>query len=151
MMKKPSIFSRIPVLTRILLAVFLLLAISLVFIGMDNETGVIVGWLAAAVLLAELTRRWRKPLYFFILGIASFAGVIFLAFLHEEVVYPLVDWLGGTGAIQSLPLKIFHEVISFIILFFGPTGIVIGILGAAVLLIIRLVSKLNSRKALGKT
>ena len=151
MMKKPSIFSRIPVLTRILLAVFLLLAISLVFIGMNNETGVIVGWLAAAVLLAELTRRWRKPLYFFILGVGSFAGVIFLAFLHEEVVYPLVDWLGGTGAIQSLPLKIFHEAVSFIILFFGPTGIVIGILGAAVLLIIRLVNRFNSRKALGKT
>jgi hypothetical protein len=151
MKRKPSLVSRIPMLTRILLAVFLLLAISLVFIGMDNETGIIVGWMAAAALIAELTRRWRRPLYFFILGIGSFAGVIFLAFLHEEVVYPLVDWLGGAGALQSLPLRIFHEAISFIILFFGPTGIVIGILGGAVLLIIRLINRLNSRKVPGKT
>ena len=110
----------------------------LVFTGMDNETGIILGWLAAAVLLAELTRRWQRPLYFFILAIASFGGAVFLSFLHEEVVYPLVSWLGGAGAVDSLPMKIFHETISFIILFFRPTGIIIGILGTAVLLVVRL-------------
>jgi hypothetical protein len=151
MIRKPSIISRIPVLTRILLAVFFVLVISLVFNGMDNEQGIILGWLAAAVLLTELTRRWRNPLYFFLLSVGSFAGAIFLSFLHEEVVYPLVEWLGGAGALQSLPMKIFHEAISFIILFFTPTGIVIGLLGAAILLIIRLLSRFHRRRVPGKT
>ena len=142
-MKRPSALRRMPVLTRILLAVFFMLVVSLVFIGMDNETGIILGWLAAAVLLVELTRRWRRPLYFFILAIASFGGAIFLAFLHEEIVYPLVRWLGGANAVQSLPVKIFHEATSLIIIFFGPTGIIIGVVGAAVLLVVRLVNKAN--------
>ena len=145
MKRKPSLISRIPVTTRILVAVFFALVISLVFTGLDNEYGIVLGWLAAAVLLTELIRRWRRVWYFLILSVGTFAGAIFLSFLHEEVVYPLVERFGGAGALQSVAFKIFHEAISFIILFFTPVGILIGILGAATLLIIRLVIKLKNR------
>jgi hypothetical protein len=140
-MKKPSFFSRIPPVTRILAGVFILLLIGLVFTGLDNEAGLILGWSAATVLLAELTRRWRRIWNFLILGVSVFAGAIFLAFMHEEVVYPLVNWLGGAGALQSVPMRIFHETVSFIILFFTPTGVAVGLVGAIIMLVVKLMNR----------
>ena len=132
--------SRIPVLTRLLLSLFLLLVISVVLVGLDNEIGIVLGWGAAAALLAELTRRWRKIWYFLLLGFGTLSGVIFLSFLHEEIVYPLVGWLGGDAALQSRALGIFHEAVSLIILCFGPMGILVGIIGTATLLAARLIT-----------
>jgi hypothetical protein len=148
---KLSALIRIPRVTRILLAVFCVLVICVVFIGLDNAPGIILGWLATAVLLTELTRRWRKVRNFLILGFASFVGAIFLSFLHEVVVYPLAGIIGGAGALQSRALGVFHEAISLIILFFSPVGIFIGILGAITLVILRLIMLLNKRSVSSNT
>ena len=145
---KLSALTRIPKVTRVLLAVFLLLVISLVFVGLDNETGIVIGWLATTVLMTELTRRWRKIRNFLILGFASFAGAIFLSFLHEVVVYPLAGLIGGPGASQSGALNVFHETVSLIILFVTPVGIFIGVAGAITLVIVRLFMLVLNKKGL---
>ena len=136
--------------TRVLLALFAALVICVIFIGLDNPTGIILGWLATAILLAELTRRWRKIRYFLILLFASFIGAIILSFLYVEVAYPLAEWFGGINAAQSTPWRIFHVIISNIILLVTPVGIFIGIVGSIWLVILRLVA-LRKRSRTGST
>ena len=142
---KIKISIKIPRLTRILLGVFGVLVVGMVFVGLDNEPGIVLGWAATAVLIAELTRRWRRVRNFLILGFGTFTGTILLAFLHEEVVYPLAGWIGGSAALQSQGLRIFNEVVSLLILFFTPVGIFIGITGAVALLVARLVTLLSRK------
>jgi hypothetical protein len=144
--KKLSVVFRFSRLTRILLVVFIVLVICVVFMGLDNVTGLATGWLATLTLLAIFTYRWRKIRYFLILSAASFIGGILLAFLHEEVVYPLTGWIGGTHALEGLPLAIYHQITSYIIFFFGPMGVLAGIIGALTLSIIRLISLINMKK-----
>jgi hypothetical protein len=118
---------------------FIILALGAFFAGFDNEVGIIMGYIAAAVLMVELTHRWRKIWSFVVLMVVSFVGGIILAFLQEEVVYPLVALLGGPGAIDNIAVVIFHEAVSLTILFFGPVGIIFGFFGAIILSIVRLV------------
>ncbi|OGO00708.1 MAG: hypothetical protein A2Y90_03095 [Chloroflexi bacterium RBG_13_52_12] len=151
MKEKRRLISRIPVLTRLLLSLFLLLVISVIFFGLDNELGIVLGWGATVTLLVELTRRWRKIWYFLLLVVGTFSGTIFLSFLHEEIVYPLVRWLGGDAALQSRALGVFHEAVSLIILFFGPMGILVGIMGAAILLVAQLVTYFMKKNFSGNT
>jgi hypothetical protein len=148
---KLSALIRLSKMTRTLLALFCVLIIGVVFVGLDNTYGIILGWLATAVLEIELTRRWRKVRNFLILGVASFVGAIFLSFLHEVVVYPLADIIGGAGALQSRSLGIFHEAISLIILFFTPVGIFIGIMGAITLVIWHLIKLLSKKSVASNT
>jgi len=136
---------RLSRVTRILLALFCGLVISVVFIGLDNAPGIILGWLATTALIAELTRRWRKARNFLILGFASFTGAILLSFLHEVIIYPLVGFIGGDAALQSRALDVFHEAISILILFVTPVGIFIGVVGAVVLVILRLIGLWSKR------
>ena len=126
--------------TRILLALFAALAICVIFVGLDNPTGIILGWLATATLITELTRKWRKIRYFLILLFASFIGAIILSFLYVEVAFPLAEWFGGVNASQSTAWRIYHVIVSNIILLFTPVGIVIGIVGAIWLDITRLMA-----------
>jgi hypothetical protein len=144
--KKLSVVFRFSRLTRILLGVFFVLVICVLFMGLDNVTGLATGWLATLTLLAALTHRWRKIRYFLILMVASFFGAVLLAFLHEEVVYPLTGWIGGTRALEGLPLAIYHQITSYIIFFFGPMGILGGFIGASILFSIRLKSLINAKK-----
>jgi cytochrome b subunit of formate dehydrogenase len=146
MKKKLSAVLRFSRTTRILLAIFVVLVICVVFMGLDNVTGLATGWLATLVLLAILTYRWRKIRYFLILAVAAFVGSILLAFLHEEVVYPLTGWIGGTGAMNSVPLNIYHQVTSYLIFFLGPMGIIGGIAGALVLSYFRVKSLISTKK-----
>jgi hypothetical protein len=121
--KKLSVVFRFSRLTRILLAVFIVLVICVVFMGLDNVTGLATGWLATLTLLAIFTYRWRKIRYFLILSAAS-----------------------GTHALEGLPLAIYHQITSYIIFFFGPMGVLAGIIGALTLSIIRLISLINMKK-----
>jgi hypothetical protein len=146
MKRKLSAIFHISKLTRILLAVFIILVVCVVFMGLDNVTGLATGWLATLVLLAILTYRWRKIRYFLILSVGSFVGAVLLSFLHEEVVYPLTGWIGGTDALQSVPLAVYHQITSYIIFFFAPMGIFAGIVGAIVLFLIRLKSLIRTKK-----
>jgi len=136
--------------TRVLLALFLALIICIVFVGLDNPTGIILGWVAVTLLLTALVRGWRKIRNFLILLFVSFVGAIVLSFLYMEVALPLTGWFGGTDATQSVPWRIFHVIISDVILLFTPTGIFVGIVGSVWLGISRL-SNLRKRDCTGAT
>ena len=98
-------------------------------IGLDNPTGIVLGWLAVTVLLVAMVRKWRKPRYFLILLFASFLGAIFLSFLYRVVALPLAEWIGGVNATDSAAWRIFHAVISNIILLAVPIGMIFGVIG----------------------
>ncbi len=127
-------------ITRALLILFAVLVICIVFVGLDNATGIIIGWMATACLITVVARKWRKIRYFLILLAASFVGAIFLAFIYVEVALPLAEWLGGINASQSMAWRVFHVIVSDIILLFTPVGIVIGTVGTIWLGILRLVT-----------
>jgi hypothetical protein len=132
--------------TRVLLVLFLLLVISVIFVGLDNTVGFGIGFLAATVLAIELTRRWRRIRNFVILFVASFFGSIFLSFLHEEVVYPLAGFIGGLPVVNSTPMNIYHDITSGIILFFGTAGVLVGFFGGIILAVSRLVALVNRKR-----
>lgn len=138
-------------LTRWLLVLFFLLIITVVFVGLDNVTGMLIGVGAATILLAALTHRWRKARYFIILCFSSFAGAVFLAGIQEEIVYPLAYLIGGDEALKTQSLRLYNEITSFVIFFFAPAGIVIGFLGGTILGIIRLAGVRNPRNTTSGT
>jgi hypothetical protein len=63
---------------RIYVTTFVLLLLSSIIVGLDNPTGIILGWLAITVLAVALARRWRKPWYFLVLLAVSIIGAIIL-------------------------------------------------------------------------
>lgn len=117
----------------ILLAIFGVLVIVVLYTGLDNIPGIILGYLAAAVLVATLTYTWRSIKRFLILMGAAVAALFLLSFLHEEVVYPLAIMVGGVGASQSYPLEIYHLVTSIIMTFVCPVGLMAGVVGIGAL------------------
>lgn len=119
-----------------------LLVIGVIFLGL-HDTGLILGYLATTIIIVELTHRWRKIRYFIFLFVASFLSAIFLAFLHEEVVSPLVRLFTGAAAVQSRGFRIFSDAVSLAIIFAGVMGVVIGMAGTLILGIIRLVRLRN--------
>ena len=131
--------------TRILLILFILLAVTAVFIGLENTPGFVICYLAATVLVVELTRRWRRIRNFMILGLAAFLGSIFLAFLDQEVVFPLAGFIGGTAVVESTPVNLYHDITSGIILFFGPVGMLVGFVGSLTLAVFRLIAVINNK------
>ena len=136
--------------TRILLILFAVLVICVIFLGLDNPTGIILGWLATVALMTQLTRRWRKIRYFIILLFASFIGAIFLSFLYVEIALPLAGWFGGVNATQSTAWRIYHMIVSNVILLFTPMSMLIGIVGIIWLGILRLAA-LRNRSRTGST
>jgi accessory gene regulator protein AgrB len=135
---------------RISFVLFLLLAVGVVFAGL-HDTGIVLGILAAMILIIEMSRRWRRIRNFLILFAASFLGIIFLAFLDEAVVKPMVRFLGGAAAVNGTGFEVFNQIISLIILFFGVAGLITGLLGAFVLVIVRLVMLRNRPKTEART
>ena len=121
-----------------MLIVFGLLLVSAVIVGTDNVTGIVLGYLATLVIMAEWTRRWRKIRYFILLAVVSVFGIVFLAFLHEVIAYPFALMLFGSGLVENTGWTVFHVVVSLLISFVGVVGIFIGIVGAASLGIWRL-------------
>ena len=130
---------RIPVLSYVLVGIFIILMIISSIIGIDSDRGVLVGWLGMIILLTEITRRWRKEWHFLLLIAGAFVLAIFLSFLHEVVVYPLVEKIGGASALQSQGLEIFHAIIKNILVLVTPMAIIYGIIGAITLFIVRLI------------
>ena len=116
--------------TRVLLGLFAALIVCVVFVGLDNATGIILGWLATAFLVAAIVRNWQKIWYFLVLLVVAVVGAIFLSFLYVEVALPVAGWIWGADAPQSVPWRIFHVIISNIILLFTPVGIIIGLVGS---------------------
>jgi hypothetical protein len=123
--------------SRIALIIAGLLAIGVVFAGL-HDVGIVLGILAAMVIVFEVTRRWRRIRNYIILFFASILGIIFLAFLDEGMVKPVVRFLGGTGAVNSAGFEVFNQIISLIILFFGVACLLTGVFGTIVLGVWRL-------------
>ena len=124
--------------TRVLLGLFAALIICTIFVGLDNATGIIIGWFATTFLVTAVVRNWQKIWYFVALLVITVLGVIFLSFLYMEVALPLAEWTWGADAPQSVPWRIFHVIITNIILLFTPVGIIIGLVGSVWLGISRL-------------
>jgi len=130
---------RIPVLSYILVGIFIVLIIIASIIGIDSDRGVLVGWLGILLLLVEMTRRWRKEWHFLLLIAGAIIFSILLSGLYEAVVYPLVEKIGGASALQSRGLEIFHAIIADILTLVPPMAIIYGIIGAITLFIIRVI------------
>jgi hypothetical protein len=126
------------------------LVIVIIFVGL-HDLGMVLGYVATIIVMLDLTRRWRKPLNFIILAVASFFVLVFLAFLHEVVVIPLVTYLLGEGALSSPGLRIFSDTVSLIMLFICPMGVFIGFFGALISGVFHLVTLLRRRKTEAKT
>jgi hypothetical protein len=120
---------RLPRRRRIYLISFLVLLLTAVIVGLDNPTGIILGWLAITVLMVAFVRQWRKPGYFFVLFLVFFLGAILLSGIYMEVASPLAHWIGGANATQSTGWHIFHVIVSNIILLCAPVGVFIGLAG----------------------
>ena len=144
-MQKLSILKNSRLVTRLLLALFLVLLICVVFVGLNNPTGIILGWLAITALLTSMVRHWRKIRYFVILLFATVLGAIFLSAVYVEVAYPLAQWFGGADVVETLSWRIFHVVISNVILLFTPVGVFLGIVGTVWLAVLRLVALRRNR------
>jgi hypothetical protein len=108
----------------------LILVFSAILIGLDNPTGIIVGWLAVIVVLVAMARRWWNPWYFLILLASSFLGAILLACLYMAVALPLAEWISGPNVENSNAWRIFHMVIANLLLLFVPMGIFFGVVGS---------------------
>jgi hypothetical protein len=122
-----------------------ILAIAVMFYGL-HDNGIIIGYTATAIIMFELTKRWRKIRNFIILSLASLLAGIFLSFLHEVVVAPAVTLFTGLPADQVTGFRVFSDTVSLLIIFFGVTGIIGGLAGAFILGAARLASMINRHK-----
>jgi hypothetical protein len=121
--------------TRIYVVSFLVLLLAAIFVGLDNPTGIILGWLAVTVLGVAMVRKWRKPGYFFILLVGTVLGAILLSGIYVEVAHPLAKWIGGANVSESIGWRVFHVIISNVILLCTPVGVFIGLTGFIIMII----------------
>ena len=136
--------------SRVSIIIVVLLAFGVIIAGL-HDVGIVMGILAAAVILVEMTRRWRRTRNFIIMFAASFLGMIFLSFLDIEVVKPLVYFIGGEGAVSRTVFDVINQVISLIILFFGLAGLLTGFFGTIITGTVNLVTLVKRRKNEAKT
>lgn len=135
---------------RISLILAAVLVIGVFFFGL-HDTGLILGILAAMVILIGLTYRWRRTRNFIILFFSSFFGIILLAFLDEEVVKPFVHLIGGAGAVNGRGFEVFNQIVSLFMLFFGTAGLIVGFFGTIIVGILRLLGLRNKRRTEANT
>ncbi len=128
-----------------------ILVLSAILIGLDNPTGIITGWLAVIVLLVALARAWWTPWFFVILMAGSFLGAIFLSFLYMVVALPLAEWISGPDVTNTNAWRIFHMVISNLILLFVPMGLAFGAVGFVFLCLVRLFRSIRRKRDTGRT
>jgi hypothetical protein len=108
---------------------FLILIFAAVLIGLDNPTGIIVGWLAVSVWIVGLAHKWWTPWYFLILLAGSVIGAIILSFFYMVVAMNLAEWIGGPNATENTAWHVFHMAISNLILLVVPMGLLFGVTG----------------------
>jgi hypothetical protein len=125
--------------TRLLLALFAVLVITVVFIGLNDTPGYVVGYLATAIIFLVIVRGWRSIKNYVILFLATFCIGIFLSGFYVEVISRIAVWVWGSGALSSLPMHIIESIISNLILFAGPMGLAFGLVGILALSVLRIV------------
>jgi hypothetical protein len=136
---------------RILLAVFLLLVISVVIIGLDDIPGFILGYVATSTLFLMMTRKWNSIKRFLLLLTLSIIGIIFLSFLYVEVISRIAVFIAGDDALQNTAVRIIETIITYIILFGGPVGMFFGFAGTVILGIFRLLPSNSENSPAGNT
>ena len=112
-------------------ATFGLAAVCLIalFIGISsNEKGLLLDYLAAAVLILAFVHTWRKTKYFLILLGASLLGFPLFAVLHN-VFYGL-GLMAKDIIVLSHSLEFLHVVFFVLAVVFCPAGILIGAAGS---------------------
>jgi hypothetical protein len=119
-------------------SIFFLLVIVVLVIGLNNVAGLICGNLAISMLYIVLTRRWWRIRNFIILFFSAVVGIIALSGLYVEVVWRAAVAVGGTGVVENTAFRIVDFVINNLILLAGPSGLLVGLVGAMALGIIRL-------------
>jgi hypothetical protein len=130
---------------------FLILIFSAILIGLDNPTGIIVGWLAVSVWIVGLAHKWWTPWYFLILVAGSVIGAIIISFFYMVVAMNLAEWIGGANATESTAWHVFHMVISNLILLVVPMGLLFGATGFIVLGSFRLFRLIRRKLASNNT
>lgn len=136
---------------RLLLVLFGMMVVTVVFIGLDDIPGYVLAYLATSILFVMLVHGWRSIKNYVILLLATLCGIIFLSFFYVEVISRFVRWLWGVGALESTPMRIIEWVISNVMLFVGPVGVVFGFFGALILGIRRLVKPRKRADLAGHT
>ena len=119
-------------------SIFFLLVIVVLVIGLNNVAGLICGNLAISMLYIVLTRRWWRIRNFIILFFSAVVGIIALSGLYVEVVWRAAVAVGGVGVTENTAFRIVDFVINNLILLAGPSGLLVGLVGAMALGIIRL-------------
>lgn len=123
------------------------LMLCIIFAGLDNPTGIVLGWLAVTILFLVLFRKWRRPRNYLFLFVATFIGAIFLSFIYSVVALRAAEWLGGPNATDSNAWKVFHAVISNIMLLGTPPGLFYGFFGFIIFSVVSLISLIRSKRA----
>ncbi len=132
-----------------LVALVFVLILVIVIIGLNNVTGLILGYITVTVFYLILTRKWRRIRSFVILFFVALLSIFLLSFLYVEVIYRLTVVFGGTEALQSTGFRAVHFMISNVILLGCPAGMFVGLVGASALGIIRLSSVRKNKNASG--
>lgn len=132
-----------------LFTVFFLLVLVVMVIGLNHVAGIICGNLAVGMLYIVMTRRWWRIRNFIILFFAAVVGIIVLSALYVEVIWRIAVAIGGTGVTENTAFRIFDFIINNLILLAGPSGMLVGLIGAATLGIIRLSTPRKKKTATG--
>ena len=104
--------------------------ITVVIIGLNNIPGIVLTYLAIAVLAVTLTRTWRKRKNYLILLGVSFVGFFLLSFLVDNI-YGIPGLDSGTNSLQdSIEIMAFNRIADFIVAFVFPVCFLVGLEGS---------------------
>ena len=123
--------------TTLILATIGVLGVILAFVvGVDdNPPAVLLLWAASTALVLAFTHTWRQARKFVILLLASVAGLVFFAVLHN-VFHALAEVSDDVVAVSRV--LGFLGVLSFYVaIFLGGAGILVGAVGAVLLRMFR--------------
>lgn len=132
-----------------LFSVFLLLVLVILVIGLNNIAGLICGNLAFGMLYIVMTRRWWRIRNYIILFFSTIVGIIALSALYVEVIWRVAVAIGGAGVAENTAFRIIDFIINNLILLAGPSGMLVGLVGATTLGIIRLSTLRKKKEATG--
>ena len=132
-----------------LFSVFLLLVLVVLVIGLNNIAGLICGNLAFGMLYIVMTRRWWRIRNYIILFFSTVVGIIALSALYVEVIWRVAVAIGGAGVAENTAFRIIDFIINNLILLAGPSGMLVGLVGAITLGIIRLSTLRKKKEAPG--
>ena len=116
--------------TTFFLAAIGVLGVILAFVVgvVENEPGALFLWAASTALVLAFTHTWRQARKFVILLLASVAGLVFFAVLHN-VFYALAEVSDDVVAVSRV--LGFLQVLSFLVaVLLCPAGILVGAAGA---------------------